>query len=184
MTNARGGGMGTPGIDWALFIILAFIKYSSLFPYWEGLRHHPFKFYRRLKPKFFPNLSFNITLTLAAIGRAVPWISRAFPHHITSFKGTSCWGRKIAVSYDYLSTAFSWRKVEYSKDAVQDQQIVPLLKTKSSNNDSVRRRHYRIYMTYPPFILEMPLCGKLTRPTGHHFRRTNGTDVNYGPSLL
>ena len=53
--------------------------------------------------------------------------SGRFP--ITSFKGTSCWGRKIAVFYDYLSTAFSWRTVEYSKNTVQDEQVVPLLNT-------------------------------------------------------
>ena len=79
---------------------------------------------------------------------------------IISFKGTSCWGRKIAAFYNYLSTAFSWRTVEYSKNAVHDQQVVPLLQ-KSSNNDSVRRGHYRFYITYPPVISGMPLCGQL-----------------------
>ena len=42
-----GGEVGTLGIDLALFIILAFITYSSLLPDWEGLRYYPFKFYRR-----------------------------------------------------------------------------------------------------------------------------------------
>ena len=84
--------------------------------------------------------------------------SGRFP--IISFKGTSCWGRKIAAFYNYLSTAFSWRTVEYSKNAVQDQQVVPLLQ-KSSNNDSVRRGQYKFYMTYPPVIWGMPLCGQL-----------------------
>ena len=88
--------------------------------------------------------------------------SGRFP--ITSFKGTSCWGRKMAVFYDYLSTAISWRTVEYPKNAVQDQQVVPLLNTKFSNNYSVRRGHYRFYMRYLPVRWEMPLCGKLTRP--------------------
>ena len=74
--------------------------------------------------------------------------SGRFP--ITSFKGTSCWGRKMAVFYDYLSTAISWRTVEYPKNAVQDQQVVPLLNTKFSNNDTVRRDHYRFYMRYLP----------------------------------
>ena len=104
--------------------------------------------------------------------------SGRFP--ITSFKGTSCWGRKIAVFYDYLSTTFSWRTVEYSKNAVQDQQLVPLLNTKSSNNDSVRRGHYRFYMTYLPVRWEMPLCGKLTRPVQPEMRN----DPQLSPQLI
>ena len=47
-------------------------------------------------------------------------------------------------------TAFSWRTVEYPKNAVQDQQVVPLLNTKFSNNDTVRRGHYSFYMKYLP----------------------------------
>ena len=111
-------------------------------------------------------MSHNINAYLSYLGMLVsieryPESGR-FP--ITSFKGTSCWGRKMAVFYDYLSTAISWRTVEYPKNAVQDQQVVPLLNTKFSNNDTVRRDHYRFYMRYLPVRWEMPLCGKLTRP--------------------
>ena len=101
-----------------------------------------------LRPLDFPNMSHNINAYLSCL-RMLVSVER-YPES----------GRFPITSF----TAFSWRTVEYSKNAVQDQQVVPLLNTTSSNNDSVRRGHYRFYMTYLPVRWEMPLCGKLTRP--------------------